>query len=77
MKNTTQIAVKTATSGIQVITIANILFLKSEGRYTTLNMKNNVSFVVCKNLGQYEELFRGINFIRVHNSYIVNFEHLN
>ena len=77
MKVRTQIAVKTVNSGIKVILLADILYLKSEGRYTIINLKDNTSLVACKNLGIYEELFKDINFIRVHNSYIVNFQHLN
>ena len=73
----TQIAVKTANSGIRVLALTDILYLKSEGRYTIISLKDNTSLVACKNLGIYEELFKDINFIRVHNSYIVNFQHLN
>ena len=77
MKEKTQIAVKTANSGIKIILLADILYLKSEGRCTIINLKNNTSLVASKNLGIYEELFYDLNFIRVHNSYIVNFQHLN
>jgi two-component system LytT family response regulator len=77
MKVRTQIAVKTANSGIKVILLADILYLKSEGRYTIINLKDNTSLIVCKNLGIYEELFKDINFVRIHNSYILNFQHLN
>jgi two-component system LytT family response regulator len=77
MKVRTQIAVKTANSGIRVVMLPDILYLKSEGRYTIISLKDNTSLVACKNLGVYEELFKDINFIRVHNSYIVNFQHLN
>jgi len=76
MKVKTQIAVKTTSSGIKVVMLADILFLKSEGRYTIINLKDNTSLVVCKNLKIYEELFKDVNFVRVHNSYIVNFQHL-
>jgi|TARA_B110000908_G_scaffold46719_1_gene56948 two-component system LytT family response regulator len=76
MKEKTQIAVKTANSGIKIILLADILYLKSEGRCTIINLKNNTSLVASKNLGIYEEFFYNLNFIRVHNSYIVNFQHL-
>ena len=77
MKVRTQIAVKTVNSGIKVILLADILYLKSEGRYTIINLKDNTSLIVCKNLGIYEELFKDINFVRIHNRYILNFQHLN
>jgi two-component system LytT family response regulator len=77
MKVRTQIAVKTANSGIRVVMLPDILYLKSEGRYTIISLKDNTFLVACKNLGIYEELFKDNNFIRVHNSYIVNFQHLN
>ena len=76
MKEKTQIAVKTANSGIKIILLVDILYLKSDGRYTIINLKDNTSLVACKNLGIYEEFFKDLNFIRVHNSYIVNFQHL-
>tara|TARA_B110001452_G_scaffold56251_1_gene43618 strand:- start:263 stop:604 length:342 start_codon:yes stop_codon:yes gene_type:complete len=73
----TQIAVKTANSGIRVVMLPDILYLKSEGRYTIISLKDNTSLETCKNLGIYEEFFKNLNFIRVHHSYIVNFQHLN
>ena len=57
MKEKTQIAVKTANSGIKIILLADILYLKSEGRCTIINLKNNTSLVASKNLGIYEEFF--------------------
>ena len=58
MKVRTQIAVKTANSGIRVVMLPDILYLKSEGRYTIINLKDNTSLVACKNLGIYEELLK-------------------
>jgi DNA-binding LytR/AlgR family response regulator len=45
MKVRTQIAVKTANSGIRVVMLPDILYLKSEGRYTIISLKDNTSLV--------------------------------
>jgi two-component system LytT family response regulator len=69
------IAVKTI-KNIQVLKETDVLFLESSGRYTIIHLKNKKNVVACKNLGFYEKIFDNKNFIRVHNSFIVNLEYV-
>jgi len=69
------IAVNTKTK-IQVLKVSDILFLESSGRYSIIHLKNKNNVIACKSLGSYEKIFENQNFIRVHNSFIVNLEYL-
>jgi len=71
-----QIAVKTITNGIQIITISDILYLKSESRNTIINLENKKKVSASKSIGLYEILLKNSEFLRVHKRYIVNLEHL-
>lgn len=61
---------------VDVIKKDEIIFCKSDGRYTTFFLKNNKEIVACKNLGEYEQMLEKDNFFRVHNSYIVNLDYI-
>ncbi|MFW0735633.1 MULTISPECIES: LytR/AlgR family response regulator transcription factor [unclassified Flavobacterium] len=54
----------------------DILFCKSDGRYTTFFLENNMEHVSSKNLGEYSSLLDPVIFFRVHHSYIVNINHI-
>lgn len=57
---------------VDFIKIENIIYLKSEGRYTIFNLKDNKQIVATKNLGEYESMLDAHIFFRIHNSYIIN-----
>jgi len=61
---------------VDLIKTDEIVFCKSDGRYTSFYMKNKEEIVACKNLGQFEELLDKSVFFRIHHSYIINFKHL-
>ena len=57
---------------IDFIKTEDIIYLKSEGRYTIFQLKENKQLVATKNLGEYENLLDASIFFRVHHSYVVN-----
>ncbi|AJR04720.1 LytR/AlgR family response regulator transcription factor [Siansivirga zeaxanthinifaciens] len=61
---------------IKVLEVNKIIYLKSSGRYTILHLEKEESIIVCKNLGHYEKLFQDLDFLRIHNSFIVNVAYL-
>ena len=69
------IAVNTK-KNIQVLKVADVLFLESSGRNTIIYLKNKNKVIAFKNIGSYEKIFESQNFIRVHNSFIVNLEYV-
>jgi two-component system LytT family response regulator len=71
-----QIAVNTIINEIQIITISNIIYLKSDNRKTIINLKNSKEVFASKNIGIYEALLKNNGFFRVHKSYIVNLKYL-
>jgi two-component system LytT family response regulator len=52
--------------------IEDILFIESDGNYSTFNLKNNQKLVVTKKLKAVNDLLPENTFFRIHNSYIVN-----
>lgn len=59
-----------------IIKKEDIVFCKSDGRYTTFYLKNKEELVASKNLGEYESILDESTFFRIHHSYIVNIEHV-
>jgi two-component system, LytTR family, response regulator len=62
---------------VKIINVKNLLYLKSEGKYTSFCLKNNNEiFVSSRNLGEYEKQLAHNNFLRIHNSYLVNMDNV-
>lgn len=57
--------------GIDYVNVNDILYLKADGKYTEIILKNN-KFISSKNLKMFEYLLSDKQFVRVHHSYIVN-----
>lgn len=53
----------------------DIYWVKADGAYSQLAAKNQV-YLLSTNLGTLEEKLRGHHFVRVHRSYLVNFQHI-
>lgn len=68
-----KIAVPSGNSLI-LLKIADILYIKGEGAYSEVTMKDNVKHLVSRNLKNFEEiLLKDNRFLRTHKSYLVNF----
>jgi two-component system LytT family response regulator len=60
---------------VKIINVNTIIYLKSEGKYTSFCTKTNNKFAISsRNLGAYEKQLSQNNFLRVHNSYLVNMD---
>jgi two-component system LytT family response regulator len=57
---------------VKILPVDSIIYLKSEGKYTTFYTIDGKSTVSSRNLGVYEKLLSNNNFFRIHHSYIVN-----
>jgi len=61
---------------IQFIKTEDILYLESEGRYTSFYLKDHDhKLMSVKNIGEYEKILNA-SFFRIHKSYIVNLQHV-
>jgi len=56
--------------------IDNIMHLQAEGNYTHIYFKNKKKEVVTKRIKEFEELLPNHIFCRVHNSHIININHI-
>jgi two-component system LytT family response regulator len=59
-------------NNILIIKKDDILYCKSQGRYTIFFLRNKIEHVSSKNLGEYEVLLNKKFFLRIHHSYIIN-----
>lgn len=74
-KKNDKIILKTA-SDIYVVQIQDIFHCESEGSYTTFFTIGNKKITVSKNLKEYETILKSHNFIRIHQSHLINLEYV-
>ena len=58
--------------GLEFIQEENIVSCHANGSYTKFNFKDGTSMLVSKHLKEYEELLTSDQFMRVHNSHLIN-----
>lgn len=58
---------------IEFLAINRIIRLEAEGNYTHIYLDNKNYYLVCKTLKEYQELLENHNFIRTHQSHLINF----
>lgn len=61
---------------VNFIKLDDVLYCKSSGRYTEFHLIDNRHLVASKPLGNYERELANKHFFRVHNSFLVNLNHL-
>jgi two-component system LytT family response regulator len=57
---------------ILFLNIDDILYIKSESNYSTIQLKNSKSILASKTLRHFEDLLNGYQFYRIHASYLIN-----
>jgi two-component system LytT family response regulator len=62
--------------GFEVLKINDIIMCKADGYCTNFFLEGKRKLVSSKNLKQYENLLTSHNFLRVHNSYLININHV-
>lgn len=70
-KENRKICLSTA-EGIEFIPTKEILFCEANGSYTDFHLTDRRKLVVSKNLKEYENMLQDSNFMRVHNSFLIN-----
>ncbi|RYF25428.1 MAG: response regulator transcription factor [Flavobacteriales bacterium] len=58
---------------IEFLALNKIIRLEAEGNYTHIYLDNKKQYLVCKTLKEYHELLANQNFIRTHQSHLINF----
>lgn len=63
--------------GTSIISTKDILYCKAENRYTRFYFSGQDEKLICKHLGEYENLLcRFPDFFRVNKSYIINIQYI-
>lgn len=62
--------------GLLFLPMQNILWLESDNNYTTLHLLEGSSIVTSRSIGDFEELLHHFDFVRIHQSTIINLQHL-
>src|SRR5215470_158723 len=75
-KNPLPTALPTANDGLIFVSTHDILYCQAESNYTTVVLTNNRKIMVSKVLKDIDEALSGPDFYRVHNSYLVNLNHI-
>lgn len=58
--------------GLEFIQVNNIMYCEANGSYTNFHIKPDIRLVVSKNLKEYEQMLVDYDFMRVHNSFLIN-----
>jgi two-component system LytT family response regulator len=56
----------------EFVHVDEIILCEANGSYTNVSLKGNKKIMVSKNLKEYETLLADENFMRVHNSFLIN-----
>jgi two-component system, LytTR family, response regulator len=62
--------------GLEMVPFANVVRAESESNYTTCYLLDGRKTTVSKTLGEIEHLFPIAIFFRIHNSHLVNLNHI-
>lgn len=65
-----------ATDGISFVKMSDILRVEANGRYAKFHLLNKETIVVSKTLGDFEEILTSNHFFRIHDSSIINLNHV-
>jgi len=60
------------TDTIEFVEVDRITHLRGEGNYTNVYLSQEVSYMVCRPLKEYDNLLSDYNFLRVHQSHLIN-----
>lgn len=61
--------------GLLFVDLNKILYCEADGRYTRFYFANK-KILVSKNIGEYEAILPEQSFVRIHNHYLVNINHI-
>lgn len=74
-KENKKLVLKT-TESIFVVSIQEIIRCEASGNYTHFYLSSEHPILVSHTLKDYEEMLKGYSFLRVHQSHLVNLEHI-
>lgn len=70
-----KITVHTA-KGMLFVAMINILWIESDNTYTTLYLQEGQPITTSRSIGEFEDMLIEYDFCRIHNSVIINLQHI-
>jgi len=70
-----KITLKTIES-IHIVSLDQIIFCEADGAYTSFYLTDSRKLLVSKSIGEYEALINSKEFLRTHQSFLVNMNHV-
>jgi two-component system, LytTR family, response regulator len=64
------------TNGLEFIRINDIIRLQSDINYTSIHLSDGRKIIIPKTLKEYEVILKPYDFVRIHNSHIINLNYL-
>ena len=62
--------------GLLFVTTADIIFCESDSNYTKVVLKEGKKILVSKTMKEIDETLSGPDFYRIHNSFLINLNHI-
>ena len=62
--------------GVDFVDASEIIYCNAESNYTHIVLLNGKKYTMSKTLKDVEQMLEQLNFFRVHQSYLINFKHL-
>ncbi len=63
-------------NGKKAISIDDVVFCEADGKYSTIHLSSGKNVLVCKSLGELEEILSKNIFCRSHRKYLINLNYL-
>ncbi len=63
-------------NGFEVINIDDIVYFEADRNYTKIVFNNKSEKIISRTLKEFENLLSGLNFFRIHHSYLINLNHV-
>lgn len=65
-----------STKGMFFVPLNDILWLEADNNYTTLHLSSGAKLLTSRAIGEYEDILSTLDFFRIHQSTIINLQHL-
>ena len=63
-------------SGMSFVKVSDILYCKASGNYTEIFLTSGKKYLISRQIKEFEQLLNDCNFFRIHNSFLVNMDHI-
>lgn len=74
-KDSKKVVLKTLDT-IHVVNLKDVMYCEADRNYTNFYLEDKSRIMVSSTMGGYEELFTPYNFLRIHQSYLLNLDYL-